>query len=58
MVAVKKAVLGTNQYCVVLNPVDSNGIPQLGKKEVRKGVADFFLHPGLHNIAYRCTFNV
>jgi major vault protein len=38
--------LTNRQYCVVLDPIDVDGKPQLGSKEVRKGDASFFLHPG------------
>jgi len=39
--------LTNRQYCVVLNPVDPQTLkPRLGAKEVRKGEASFFLHPG------------
>ncbi|KXJ17149.1 Major vault protein [Exaiptasia diaphana] len=43
---VKKTVLGKDEYCVVVDPVDSKGKNQLGLRELRKGVASFFLHPG------------
>ena len=43
---VHKTVLRKNEYCVVLDPIDEDERPQLGKKEVRKGIASFFLHPG------------
>ena len=43
---VKKTVLNKGQYCLVLDPVDDKGRPQLGKREVRRGIASFFLHPG------------
>ncbi|KNC56433.1 major vault protein [Thecamonas trahens ATCC 50062] len=39
-------VLMANQYVVVVDPVDANGVPQLGRAEVRRGEASFFLHPG------------
>ena len=42
----KKISLKEGEYCVVLNPVDKNKKPQLGKKELRVGVTSFFLHPG------------
>lgn len=44
--AVPKTILTRQDYCVVLDPVDSKGQNQLGKKELRKGVCSFFLHPG------------
>lgn len=43
---IRKTVLSRNQYAVVLDPVDETGINQLGKKELRVGVTNFFLHPG------------
>ena len=41
-----KVILNSRQYCVVLDPVGSDGRPQLGTKELRKGSDAFFLHPG------------
>jgi len=39
--------LSNRQYCVVLDPVDRvSGKNQLGKRELRKGEATFFLRPG------------
>jgi len=38
--------LTTRQYCVVLDPTDSEGKPQLGKRQLRKGEDSFFLRPG------------
>ncbi len=43
-------MLTKGEYCVVLDPVGKDGRPQLGKREVRIGVASFFLHPGMYNI--------
>ncbi|XP_064599755.1 major vault protein-like [Liolophura sinensis] len=43
---VQRTVLSRGQYCVVLDPIDKKGRPQLGKRELRKGLATFFLHPG------------
>lgn len=43
---VTQTVLSRKEYCIVMDPVDSKGRNQLGKKELRKGVASFFLHPG------------
>lgn len=34
------------QYCVVENPVDSDGNPRWGAKELRVGECTFFLQPG------------
>jgi hypothetical protein len=42
----KKIVLKKGEYCVVENPIDKSGKPQLGKLELRKGCSSFFLHPG------------
>lgn len=39
-------VLTNRQYCVVLDPVDAKGKPQLGQRELRKGELSFFLRPG------------
>lgn len=39
-------ILNDRQYCIVLDPLDEKGKPQLGKREVRKGRTSFFLHPG------------
>ncbi|XP_062994279.1 major vault protein [Elgaria multicarinata webbii] len=38
--------LNSCQYCVVCDPVDSDGKPQLGKKKVIQGEISFFLRPG------------
>lgn len=38
--------LGDREWCIVANPVGEDGKPQWGKREVRKGRASFFLHPG------------
>ncbi|XP_048373179.1 major vault protein [Sphaerodactylus townsendi] len=38
--------LNSCQYCVVCDPVDSSGKPQLGQKKVIKGETSFFLQPG------------
>lgn len=38
--------LGDREWCIVLNPVDNSGKPQLGMREVRQGRTSFFLHPG------------
>ncbi|MGK7873180.1 MAG: colicin uptake protein [Xenococcaceae cyanobacterium] len=43
---VKITTLGDRQWCVVLNPIDEQGKPQLGMREVRQGITSFFLHPG------------
>jgi major vault protein len=38
--------LGDREWCIVQNPLGADGRPQLGLREVRKGRASFFLHPG------------
>jgi major vault protein len=46
LVDVVKAIVLTNrQYCYILNPVDSSGKNQFGKKELKKGECTFFLNP-------------
>ena len=37
--------LNSRQYAVVVNPV-KNGVPQLGKRDLRTGEISFFLRPG------------
>jgi major vault protein len=43
---VRITVLNNRQYCVVLDPIGADGKPDLGKRELRKGPASFFLRPG------------
>ncbi|KAK3084843.1 hypothetical protein FSP39_020040 [Pinctada imbricata] len=38
--------LTSRQYCVILDPVDETGRPQLGRKRLIKGERSFFLMPG------------
>lgn len=38
--------LTRREYCVVRDPVDEEGKPQLGRRELRKGPDSFFLEPG------------
>lgn len=38
--------LTNRQYAVILNPVDEEGKPQLGRKKLVKGEVSFFLMPG------------
>ncbi|XP_020616709.1 major vault protein-like isoform X1 [Orbicella faveolata] len=38
--------LNNRQYCVILDPVDKDGKPQLGQKKLVKGEKSFFLLPG------------
>jgi len=42
---VKITTLTNREYCVVNDP-HKNGVPQLGKKELRRGEVAFFLKPG------------
>jgi len=39
-------ILNNRQYCVILDPLDNKGKPQLGKKVLIKGEDFFFLRPG------------
>ena len=43
---VTQTVMSCQEYCIVTDPIDSKGRNQLGKKELRRGVMSFFLHPG------------
>ena len=43
---VKITTLGDREWCIVRDPLGADGKPQLGMREVRKGRASFFLHPG------------
>lgn len=38
--------LSNRQYCVILDPVDEKGRPQMGRKKLVKGEKSFFLMPG------------
>ena len=38
--------LSNRQYAVILNPVDGDGKPQLGRRKLVKGHTTFFLMPG------------
>ena len=38
--------LTNRQYCVVANPVNEDGVPQLGQLKLIKGEKSFFLQPG------------
>ncbi|XP_071093773.1 major vault protein-like [Haliotis cracherodii] len=38
--------LTNRQYCVILDPADESGRPQLGRKKLIKGEKSFFLLPG------------
>eukprot|EP00794_Sanderia_malayensis_P005339 gene5339-6009_t len=44
-------VLGRHDYCVVVNPIGKDGKPQLGQREMRRGILCFFLHPGEEMLA-------
>ena len=43
---VNLTVLKQHQYCVVLDPMGSDGRSRLGVKELRVGPRTFFLQPG------------
>lgn len=43
---VEITTLSDREWCIVLDPIDAEGKPQLGMKEVRQGRISFFLHPG------------
>jgi major vault protein len=43
---VKITTLNNRQFCVVLDPLGSNGSNQFGHRELRKGECSFFLYPG------------
>jgi major vault protein len=43
---VKITTLTNRQFCVVLDPLDKNGKPHLGRRELRVGEVSFFLQPG------------
>lgn len=43
---VEITTLGDREWCIVVNPIDAAGKPQLGMREVRQGRTSFFLHPG------------
>lgn len=38
--------LSNRQYCVILDPCDDKGNPQLGRRKLIKGEKSFFLLPG------------
>jgi major vault protein len=43
---VNVTVLSSRQYTVILDPIGSDGKPQMGKKKLVKGEKSFFLQPG------------
>lgn len=43
---VQLVTLSRREYCVVRDPVDHDGKPQLGCRELREGPKSFFLQPG------------
>ncbi|HEY9609899.1 colicin uptake protein [Allocoleopsis sp.] len=43
---VEITTLGDREWCILVNPIDAFGKPQLGMREVRQGRTSFFLHPG------------
>ena len=38
--------LTNRHYCVILDPIGTDGKPQLGQKKLVKGEKSFFLEPG------------
>ena len=38
--------LTNRQYCIILDPVDDKGVPQLGRRRLMRGEKSFFLMPG------------
>lgn len=46
MKEVDVTILRVHQFCVVVNPWDENGVPQLGRKLLVRGEKSFFLRPG------------
>ncbi|RNF10501.1 major vault protein [Trypanosoma rangeli] len=42
---VKATVLSGKEYCIVEDPLGTDGMNQFGRREVRKGECSFFLHP-------------
>jgi len=38
--------LTNREWCIILNPVDAKGVPQLGQTRLVKGETSFFLQPG------------
>ncbi len=43
---VEITTLGDREWCVVVNPIDEEGKPQLGMRQIRQERISFFLHPG------------
>jgi len=43
---VEITTLSDREWCIVRDPIDQSGRPQLGLREVRQGRTSFFLHPG------------
>ncbi|XP_065071195.1 major vault protein-like [Rhopilema esculentum] len=43
---VRRTVLGKHEFCIIKDPIDKDGKPQLGKKVMKRGITTFFLHPG------------
>ncbi|VEL29454.1 unnamed protein product [Protopolystoma xenopodis] len=43
---VRAITLTAQQYAFKLNPINENGVCQLGKKQLIRGECSFFLHPG------------
>jgi len=43
---VNLTTLNSREWCIIHNPVDENGVPQLGQSKLVKGEANFFIQPG------------
>lgn len=43
---VEITTLSDREWCIVVDPIDGEGKPQLGLQEIRQGRTSFFLHPG------------
>ena len=46
MGVVNITTLTNRQYCIILDPVDDKGVPQLGRRRLVRGEKSFFLMPG------------
>eukprot|EP00292_Cryptomonas_paramecium_P004510 CAMPEP_0113703268 /NCGR_PEP_ID=MMETSP0038_2-20120614/25746_1 /TAXON_ID=2898 /ORGANISM="Cryptomonas paramecium" /LENGTH=854 /DNA_ID=CAMNT_0000627673 /DNA_START=99 /DNA_END=2660 /DNA_ORIENTATION=- /assembly_acc=CAM_ASM_000170 len=51
--ALEIIALSRAHYCVIQNPWDDQGKPQMGRLELRRGEASFFLRPGEELVAGR-----
>eukprot|EP00296_Roombia_truncata_P007928 JP446387.1.p1 GENE.JP446387.1~~JP446387.1.p1 ORF type:complete len:309 (+),score=78.86 JP446387.1:93-929(+) len=43
---IHRTSLTSRQFCVLVNPVDERGRPQVGKRQLIRGEKNFFLYPG------------